>query len=115
MTILNVNTAKVVGACYDWMHVCGILQNDPLSFDNIQSLDGVAKEFHRLDIPYPLEWLESHVADMNSLNLELEQVVDECVRRIESKINFRCSALKRIQNYSLYRSICWVSFLLITP
>jgi len=95
MTILNVNTAKVVGACYDWMHVCGILQNDPLSFDNIQSPDGVAKEFNRLDIPYPLEWLESHVANMNSLNLELEQVVDECVRRIENKINFRCSTLKK--------------------
>lgn len=100
MVALNPDTSKILGACYSWMRVCGLKPNDPLSLDNPTSPRSLPSDIQdnklrRIDIPYPLDWLQSHVSQIHELNLGLEQVIDECARRIDGQINFRCSADKK--------------------
>jgi hypothetical protein len=100
MVALNPNTSKILGDCYNWMGICGLKPNDPLSLDNSPSQSPLPSDvqgniLRRIDIPYPLDWLQSHVSQIQELNLGLEQVVDECARRINERINFRSSADKK--------------------
>ena len=100
-----IDDTTTLGVCYDWMVSCGLTMSDPLlnkntahdycDSPNIYESRPVGKNYQRLDIPYPLDWLESHIMKLDNLLIELDSLTDYYEDRIATHVNFRPSALKK--------------------
>ena len=100
--IMNeIDSAEILAACYDWMHVCGCLYQDPLMIipsdqeANIGVLPSATVRTKRLDAPYSVEWLESHIHNIDAIMMHLDDSINECEYRCKSNVTFRTSADKK--------------------
>ena len=110
----NFETDKILSACYDWMWLIGYSGNDPLAGPNTlqkrRASSVVGSVFNsvspdgtvvvgRVDVEYPLEWLEEHVRNIEALYKEMKQLIFSVNAKIANSESFRASVKKKDKDY----------------
>ena len=97
----HIDSSMILAACYDWMHVCGCLYQDPLTIvpEGEENEVGLTSaRIRRLDVPYSIEWFENHIYNIDAIMMNIENSILECTHRCKSNITFRTSADKTKEN-----------------
>jgi hypothetical protein len=103
---------NTISDCYEWLWYCGYFGKDPLIVgeadgdaiesdvhEHVEENDEAhfTKVYRRVDVEYPIPWLDKHIADLENFMFEVLEVLQN-LREIHNKANgncFRASVLKK--------------------